>query len=93
MDPDVIKDERRGRYELVDEGEVVAVADFHVEGDRVVFPHTEVLPARRGQGLGARLVRAALDDVRGSGASVVPLCWYVAQFISENPAYADLVAS
>jgi uncharacterized protein len=46
----------------------------------------------RGKGLGAELVRHALDDVRGSGGKVVADCWYVAEFIAEHPEYGDLVA-
>ncbi|MPY92874.1 MAG: GNAT family N-acetyltransferase [Acidimicrobiia bacterium] len=82
----------RSRYELFDEDRLVGIADYEVLPDRVVFPHTEIVPARRGQGLGAELVGAALDDVRGSGRRVVPQCWYVAEFIQDNPAYAELVA-
>jgi predicted N-acetyltransferase YhbS len=50
------------------------------------------VPARRNQGLGAQLVRGALDDVRRKGAKVVPMCWFVAEFIEEHPEYADLRA-
>jgi uncharacterized protein len=81
------------RYELLLDGRVVAVADYRAEGDVLVFPHTEVEAARRGQGLGAELVRAALDDVRRSGRTVVPRCWYVAEFIDANPEYRDLLAA
>ncbi len=83
----------RSRYELVVDGRLVGVADYRVSGDRVVFPHTEIAPARRGQGLGAVLVRGALDDVRTTGRTVVPRCWYVAQFVREHPDYQDLLAS
>ena len=54
--------------------------------------NTEIVPARRKQGLGELLVRNALDDVRHKGAKVVPYCWFVAEFIEENPEYANLVA-
>jgi predicted GNAT family acetyltransferase len=47
----------------------------------------------RGRGLGSELVRAALDDVRRRGATVVPTCWYVAEFIDAHPEYGDLLAS
>ena len=47
----------------------------------------------RGQGVGAELVRQALDDVRAGGGLVVPQCWYVARFIDEHPEYADLLAT
>jgi len=80
------------RYELVRGGAVIAIADYVERDDTVVFPHTEVAPSRRGRGLGAVLVRQALDDVRGSGKRIVPRCWFVAEFVERNPEYADLVA-
>ncbi len=86
------KDEGRSRYELVEDGAVVGFADYHEQDGVVVFPHTVIVPERRGQGLGSVLVRGALDDVRPSGRKVVPACWYVGQFIDENPDYQDLVA-
>jgi hypothetical protein len=83
-------DRDHGRYELVIDGEVVGIAEYRVEGDTVVFPHTEIAASRRGQGLGARLVRYALDDVRGTHRRVKAQCWYVAEFLSAHPEYADL---
>jgi uncharacterized protein len=80
------------RFEIKDHGRVVGVADYRVEGDRVVLPYTEVDPALRGSGLGAELIRAALDAIRDSGRGVVPQCSYVAHFIAEHPDYQDLVA-
>jgi len=80
------------RYELVVEGRVVGVADYDAAGDVVVFPHTEIESGMRRRGLAAELVRGALDDVRRRGQTVVPSCWYVAQFIDEHPEYADLRA-
>lgn len=87
----VRKNEAASRYELFDGDALVGIADYRVVGDAVVFPHTVIEPARRGQGLGAELVAAALDDVRGTGRTVVPRCWYVADFIRDNPSYADLL--
>ena len=88
----VRKDEARSRYELVEDDAVIGFADYEVQGDVVVFPHTVINAARRGQGLGAVLVEGALDDVRPTGRKVVPTCWYVAEFLDAHPAYADLRA-
>jgi predicted GNAT family acetyltransferase len=88
----VRRNAERSRYELLVGGEVVGVADYHVDGGTWTFPHTVIAPERRGQGLGAELVRAALDDVRRAGGTVVPSCWYVAEFIDAHPDYADLLA-
>lgn len=93
MAREVTNNEAAGRYELHDEGELVGIADYRVQGDTIVFPHTEIDPSRRGQGLGAVLVQGALDDVRPTGRKVVPACWYVGQFVDENPEYKDLLAS
>lgn len=81
----------RSRYELIVDGELVGIADYRVQGDVIVFPHTEIDHAKRGQGLGAILVQGALDDVRAAGCTVVPQCWYVAEFIDEHPRYQALV--
>jgi predicted GNAT family acetyltransferase len=90
MSLEVRKNEKLGRYEAVIEGSVVGIADYLRTGDVIAIPHTEVNPERRGQGLAAELVRAALDAIRAQGASFDPQCSYVADFIRLHPAYADL---
>ena len=82
----------KSRYELLEDGRLLGVADYRAMDGTLAFPHTEIVPARRNQGLGAQLVKGALDDVRRKGAKVVPYCWFVAEFIEENPEYADLRA-
>jgi uncharacterized protein len=80
-----------GRFELLDEGAVVGIADYGLDGDVVVVPHTEIAPDRRGEGLGALLVGGMLDQIRASGRTVRPRCWYVAQYLGEHPEAADIV--
>jgi predicted GNAT family acetyltransferase len=92
MSSDVRRNDDRNRYELVVDGAVVGIADYVLDGDTVIFPHTEIDRAQRGQGFGAVLVRAALDDVRAQGRTVVPACWYVREYIDLHPEEADLLA-
>ena len=84
--------ELSGKWASFNESDPYAEEVLEREGT-VVLPHTEIDGARRGQGLGAILVQGVLDDVRPSGNKVVPACWYVAQFIDENPSYRDLLAA
>ena len=93
MANEVTHNVQASRYELHADGQLVGIADYTVDGDTMVFPHTEIDSSRRGQGLGAVLVKGALDDVRTTGRRIVPACWYVAQFVDENPDYKDLLAS
>jgi uncharacterized protein len=81
------------RYEILEDGAVVGIADYRLEGSVAVFPHTEIVASRRGEGLGAQLVKFALDDQRAAGHRVDARCWYVAEFLEEHPEYDDLRAS
>ena len=94
MTTEVRRNDGRGRYELLVDGQLVGIAEFTVSADGQVatFPHTVIAPERRGTGLGDILVRGALDDVKDRVTKVVPSCWFVADFIDANPEYADLVA-
>ena len=89
---DVTHDQEGSRYLLRRDGEHVGLIDYRTKGDTLVMHHTEIRPDARGAGLGAVLVRGALDDVRASGQHVVPSCWYVREFIEGNPEYADLLS-
>ena len=82
----------RRRYEAVADGRRVGLAAYRRNGRTVVFTHTEVDPSAEGHGVGAALARAALDDVRARGLSVVPLCPFIKGWIDRHPDYADLVA-
>ena len=93
MEPHVRHDEAGSRYELVAGDEVIGIAEYYVNGEALVFPHTEIQPAHRGQGLGQVLVQAAMDDVRAKGKQVVPICWYVRDFLDTHPDYAELRAA
>ncbi len=83
----------QNRYELFAGDRLASLADYRVEDDRVVLFHTETHDEFRGRGLAAQLVRWALDDIRAQGRTVVPTCWFVADFIDDNPEYRDLVAA
>ncbi|MCC6438030.1 MAG: N-acetyltransferase [Acidimicrobiales bacterium] len=81
-----------GRYELRRDDELLAIATFHEHGNVTTIPHTETRMDLRGHGIGAVLVAGVLDELRAQGRTVEPQCWFVAQFIDENPAYRDLLA-
>lgn len=90
--PDLQHDASRSRYEARLDGKVVAHARYHLEGDRVVFTHTEVDSDHEGQGLGSQVVAYALDDVRRQGRKAVPKCEFIASYIARHEQeYGDLV--
>jgi predicted GNAT family acetyltransferase len=74
------------RYEL-DTPHGQAIAAYRDQGGSRLFTHTEVPPQDEGQGLGAELVRAALDDTRAHGLKIVPACSFVEVFVRRHPEY------
>lgn len=81
----------RARYEIRVDGELAGFLDYAPHRERLDFVHTEVNPAFGGRGVGTRLVRAALDDLRRRGGRVRPMCSFVGAFLDRNPEYADMV--
>lgn len=95
-DLDVRENADASRYELYRDGRLIGIADYRATGAAgatLVIPHTEIIPELRGQGYGDELVRRMLDDVRRTNRTIVPRCWFVADYVRANPAYADLVAT
>ncbi len=79
------------RFEATVEGHL-AVAEYALEGERVVFTHTFVPPELRGRGIAEKLVRPALAWARAEQRRVVPACSYVATFIARHDEFKDLLA-
>jgi predicted GNAT family acetyltransferase len=80
------------QFELRVDGELAGIARYRRRDGRVEFVHTEIDDRFEGKGLGATLVKAALDATRTSGEQVVALCPFVASYIERHPDYADLLA-
>ncbi|MGY1652999.1 GNAT family N-acetyltransferase [Geodermatophilus sp. SYSU D01119] len=92
MEPTVHDIPDADRYEIRDGDRLLGLAAYQRRGETVVFTHTEIDPDAEGSGLGGKLVRAALDDVRSQGGRVVPQCSFVRGWIERHPEYGDLVA-
>lgn len=81
----------RRRYEITTDGEAAGHAEYILTDTLITFTHTEVDPAFEGRGIGSALVRAALDDARSRGLSVLPMCPFVKSWIERHRDYTDLV--
>jgi predicted GNAT family acetyltransferase len=91
--PEQLRDNTaNNRYEYTVDGALCFVAYRRSPGV-VALTHAEVPPALEGRGVGSRMVRAILDQVRVDGDKVVPLCSFVVAFIRRHPEFQDLVAA
>ena len=87
---DIVNNIAQHRYELSVDGHIAAT--YYAMADGVItFVHTEVPPELGGKGIGSKLIRGALDQVRADGLKVIPQCPFVKAFIEKNAAYQDLL--
>lgn len=90
--PEVTRNDEQGRYEIREGEDLLGFAEFKpIGGGAVLLPHTEVFEGREGEGLGSRLARFALDDIRAQGKQVVPMCPFIARYIADHREYVELI--
>lgn len=84
----------KSRFEAHLGGRLAGYAEYQQSDSVITFTHTIVKDGFAGQGVGGRLVRAALDTVAASeGVRVIAQCSFVAAFIDKHPEYQSLVAA
>ena len=71
----------------------LAIAEYKLRDDAIVFTHTEVPPEHEGQGIGSALIRYALNAARERGLEVVPVCPFFAAYIKKHAEEQDLLDS
>jgi hypothetical protein len=83
----------RSRYEarVGDDPALAALIDYRLGERWIALTHTEVRPGFEGQGLGSRLVRVVLEDLRERGIPVVPKCPFVVGWLHRHPEHHDVL--
>ncbi len=87
---DIIDNIEKHRFELAVDGHIAATY-YDIADGVITFIHTEVPPELGGKGIGSKLIRGALDQVRDDGMKVIPQCPFVKAFIEKHPDYQDLL--
>jgi predicted GNAT family acetyltransferase len=84
-----LPDRHRFAADVGAEDEAV-LAYAELAGGTLDLQHTVVPDAARGRGVGAALVRAAVDHARAHDLKLVPTCRYVAAWLARHPGEADV---
>jgi uncharacterized protein len=69
----------------------LAVAEYKLFPDMIVFTHTEVPPQHEGHGVGSALIRFALHSARERHLKVIPICPFFAAYIRKHAEEQDLL--
>jgi len=84
-------DPQASRFEAEVDGRL-ARCDYRLNDGVLILYHTEVPPALEGRGIGAALVRAALEHAAAQGLRVRSGCSFVSAYLRRHPEYRRLLA-
>jgi predicted GNAT family acetyltransferase len=82
--PQITDDQAASRFELRADGHVAELS-YRRNGKRLVLIHTGVPPELEGEGVGGRLVAAAIDRAARDGFTIVPLCPFARVWLERHP--------
>lgn len=88
---EVVLDESKKRFELVEEGHTARVNYVMLSPTSIIFTHTVVPFALKGRGIASYLARYVLDYARENNLNVIPQCPFIRSYIERHPEYDDLV--
>ncbi len=89
----VVDNPERSQYEAKLGDRLLGIVDYDLDsaGARIVLIHTEVLPDAEGMGIGSRLARGALENVRRRGLALTVHCPFITAYLKRHPEeFADL---
>lgn len=80
------------RYTLRRGDDLVSILDYRDDGRSVALTRAYTIPTFRGSGFAGELVARAVADLESRGdRTVIPVCWYVADWFAAHPEHADLL--
>jgi hypothetical protein len=84
VDPQVVDNERKSRFETTVDGHVAELV-YRRRGKRLVLVHTGVPDELEGRGIGSALVAAAVTDARARGLTLVVQCPFARTWLRRHP--------
>jgi predicted GNAT family acetyltransferase len=89
-DVEVVNNTAESRFEVNLDGET-AFTEYRLVDEGIILPHTVVPDSFAGKGVGAALAKTALGYAREHDLKVIPLCPFIAGYITKHPEWHDIV--
>jgi|GEM_PF-290079 len=94
---EIVQDQDGHRFTAItDDGDLAGFLEYEVIGQGLfnkvlAIPHTEVKKKYGGRGIASELASEAFSWARKIGATIDPICPFIAAYIERNPVYQDLL--
>lgn len=86
-------DGKKGEFTAISEGEKAGLMTYVWTGeDKFIIDHTEVESEFSGQGVGKKLVMAAVEFARENKLKIIPLCPYAKSVFDKSQELHDVLA-
>lgn len=79
----------KSRFEVEIDGQL-AMVEFMLAGNNMIFTHTEVPETLEGQGIATQMADVALKYAKDEGHKVQALCPFIASYVPEHPEYHSI---
>jgi predicted GNAT family acetyltransferase len=94
MEIQQINDTKRGYFEAVEDGKEAGKMTYTWAGDsKFIIDHTEVNEDFSGQGVGKKLVMAAVEYARTNNLKIIPLCPFAKSVFDKVEEIRDVLFS
>ncbi|MEZ5812973.1 MAG: GNAT family N-acetyltransferase [Rhizobiaceae bacterium] len=80
-----------GRYVVEVDGHEAEMTYSRLSPQTIIIDHTGVPDALRGKGVGLALALHAVDEARGGGWKIIPLCPFFRAQSLRHPEWADVI--
>jgi len=77
------------RFEVVLEDKM-AMVEYMMGGNNIVFTHTEVPPEFEGMGIANKMAHVALQYAKTEGYKIQALCPFIAAYVRKHPEYHSI---
>lgn len=92
-EPTIHLNGHKHRFELKTDGKISIVEFMQPDDETLALTHTEVDPSLEGQGIGSKLVEEVLEYAERNNLKIVPLCPFVAAYITRHPDWQRVVST
>lgn len=79
------------QFEMITGGYTSRI-EYMIMGNKIFLTHTEVPTELEGKGIGSKIIQLALEEIEKRNLKLIPLCPFVAKYLSKHPEWNRILA-